>query len=92
MPGVWGTPGTYCRRALPCFGRMVEFRNQDLSGSVFDDVDLTGARFINVLLRDVTIRGAWAERLEHRRRLRGAASQRHRRGAALARGADPPAS
>ncbi len=42
---------------------MVEFRNQDLSGSVFDDVDLTGARFINVLLRDVTIRGAWAERL-----------------------------
>ena len=43
---------------------MVEFRNQDLSGSVFDDVDLTGARFINVLVRDVTIRGAWAERLE----------------------------
>ena len=42
---------------------MVEFRNQDLSGSVFDDVDLTGARFSNVLMRNVTMRGAWAERL-----------------------------
>ncbi len=42
---------------------MVEFRKQDLAGSVFDDVDLTGARFTNVFLRDVTIRGAWAERL-----------------------------
>jgi len=42
---------------------MAEFRDQDLSGSVFDDVNLTGARFSNVLLRDVTIRGAWAERL-----------------------------
>jgi uncharacterized damage-inducible protein DinB len=42
---------------------MVEFRNQDLSGSLFDDVDLTGTLFSNVMLRDVTIRGAWAERL-----------------------------
>lgn len=42
---------------------MVEFRKENLSGSVFDDVDLTGSRFINVFLRDVTIRGAWAERL-----------------------------
>ncbi len=42
---------------------MAEFRHQDLSGSVFDDVDLTGARLSNVLLRGVTIRGAWAERL-----------------------------
>lgn len=42
---------------------MVEFRNDDLSGSVFDDVNLTGALFHNVLLRDATIRGAWAERL-----------------------------
>ena len=62
MPGVWGTPGTSV--GVRCHASaMVEFRNQDLSGSVFDDVDLTGARFINVLLRDVTIRGAWAERL-----------------------------
>jgi hypothetical protein len=43
--------------------RMVEFRSQDLSGSVFDEVDLTGARFRNVLLGDAAIRGAWAERL-----------------------------
>jgi hypothetical protein len=43
---------------------MAEFRKQDLSGSVFDDVDLTGALFHNVLLRDVRIRGAWAERLD----------------------------
>jgi uncharacterized damage-inducible protein DinB len=42
---------------------MVEFREQDLSGSVFDQVDLTGSRFINVLIQDVTIRGAWGERL-----------------------------
>jgi hypothetical protein len=42
---------------------MAEFRGQDLSGSVFDGVDLTGARFINVLLREVTVRGAWGERL-----------------------------
>ena len=62
MPGGWGTPGTSV--GVRCHASaMVEFRNQDLSGSVFDDVDLTGARFINVLLRDVTIRGAWAERL-----------------------------
>jgi uncharacterized damage-inducible protein DinB len=43
---------------------MVEFKKQDLSGSVFDDVDLTGARFTNVFLRDVVVRGAWAERLD----------------------------
>lgn len=42
---------------------MVEHRGEDLSGSVFSDVDLTGARFDDVLLRDVVIRGAWAERL-----------------------------
>jgi uncharacterized damage-inducible protein DinB len=42
---------------------MVEFRGEDLSGSLFDDVNLTGARFRNVLLRDAEIRGAWAERL-----------------------------
>jgi hypothetical protein len=42
---------------------VVEFSKADLSGSVFDDVDLTGSRFTNVFLRDVTIRGAWAERL-----------------------------
>ena len=63
MPGVWGTPGTAV--GVGCHARaMVEFRNQDLSGSVFEDVDLTGARFTNVLLRDVTLRGAWAERLD----------------------------
>jgi uncharacterized damage-inducible protein DinB len=44
-------------------GPMVEHRHEDLSGSVFEDVDLTGALFRNVLLRDVRIRGAWAERL-----------------------------
>jgi uncharacterized damage-inducible protein DinB len=43
---------------------MAEFRGEDLSGSVFADVDLTGARFTNVHLRDVTVRGAWAERLD----------------------------
>ena len=42
---------------------MPEFRQQNLSGSVFDDVDLSRSRFSNVLLRDVVIRGAWAERL-----------------------------
>ena len=42
---------------------MVEHRHEDLSGSVFEDVDLTGARFNNVLLRDVVIRGAWAPSL-----------------------------
>jgi len=42
---------------------MAEFRHQDMSGSVFDDVDLSGALFNNVLLRDVRIRGAWADRL-----------------------------
>jgi len=42
---------------------MVEFRNEDLSGSVFDDVNLSGALLHNVLLTDATIRGAWAERL-----------------------------
>jgi hypothetical protein len=42
---------------------MVELRHQDLSGSVFEDVDLSGARFHNVLLRDVAIRGAWAPTL-----------------------------
>jgi uncharacterized damage-inducible protein DinB len=62
MTGGWGTPDPAV--GVRCHARaMVEFRNQDLSGSVFDDVDLTGARFANVLLRDVTIRGAWAERL-----------------------------
>jgi len=42
---------------------MAEFRSENLSDSVFDDVDLSGARFTNVLLRGVTIRGAWADRL-----------------------------
>jgi hypothetical protein len=42
---------------------MVELRHQDLSGSVFEDVDLTGARFHNVVLRDVVIRGVWAPSL-----------------------------
>ena len=62
MPDVWGTPDPHV--GVRWHARaMAEFRNQDLSGSVFDDVDLTGTRFSNVLLRDVTIRGAWAERL-----------------------------
>jgi hypothetical protein len=43
---------------------MPEFRHEDLSGSVFEDVDLTGARFTNVHLRDVVVRGAWAERFD----------------------------
>jgi uncharacterized damage-inducible protein DinB len=42
---------------------MVEFRHKDLSGSVFDQVDLGDARFRNVLLSGAVIRGAWAERL-----------------------------
>jgi len=42
---------------------MVELRHQDLSGSVFEDVDLSGARFHNVQLRDVVIRGAWVPSL-----------------------------
>jgi hypothetical protein len=41
---------------------MVDFAHQDLTGSTFDDVNLSGARFRNVLLRDAEIRGAWAER------------------------------
>ncbi len=62
MSGGWGTPD-------PTFGArwharaMAEFRHQDLSESVFEDVNLSGTRFSNVLLRGVTIRGAWAERL-----------------------------
>lgn len=43
---------------------MAEFRKQDLSGSVFDDVDLAGARLTNVHLQDVVVRGAWAQRLD----------------------------
>jgi hypothetical protein len=43
---------------------MAEFRHQDLSGSTFEDVDLSRARFKNVLVRDVVLRGAWAETLE----------------------------
>ena len=42
---------------------MVEFHSQNLSGSLFDEVDLTGARFRNVLLSDAEIRGAWGERV-----------------------------
>ena len=42
---------------------MVEFRDEDLSGSVFQDVDLSGARFSNVHLENATIRGAWGEGL-----------------------------
>jgi hypothetical protein len=45
-------------------GAMAEFRDQDLSGSTFEDVDLTRARFKNVLLRDVVMRGVWGETLE----------------------------
>ena len=42
---------------------MVELRHQNLSGSVFEDVDLTGARFRDVVLRDVVVRGAWVPSL-----------------------------
>jgi hypothetical protein len=43
---------------------MVEFHDQDLSGSVFVDVDLSGARFRNVALEGARFVGAWAPRLE----------------------------
>jgi hypothetical protein len=43
---------------------MVEFRNQDLSGSVFDDVDLSRSVFRNVALEAATFRGVWTPRLE----------------------------
>ena len=45
-------------------GAMAEFRHQDLSGSTFEDVDLSRARFKNVLVRDVVLRGAWGETVE----------------------------
>jgi hypothetical protein len=45
-------------------GSMAEFRHQDLSDSTFEDVDLSRARFKNVLVRDVVLRGVWGERLE----------------------------
>ena len=43
---------------------MAEFRHEDLSGSTFEDVDLSRARFRNVLVRDVVMRGVWGERME----------------------------
>jgi len=45
-------------------GAMAEFRHQDLSGSTFEDVDLSRARFKNVRLSDTVLRGAWGETLE----------------------------
>lgn len=45
-------------------GGMAEFRHQDLSDSTFEDVDLSRARFKNVLLRDVVLRGVWGEKVE----------------------------
>ena len=43
---------------------MVEFRNQDLSDSMFDDVDLSRSRFKNAFVTDVVLRGVWGERME----------------------------
>jgi hypothetical protein len=43
---------------------MAEFRDQDLSGSTFEDVDLSRARFKNVLVQDVLMRGVWGEKVE----------------------------
>lgn len=43
---------------------MVELTHQDLSGSRFEDVDLSGSLFRNLLLRDVRITGAWIENVE----------------------------
>ena len=43
---------------------MAEFRDQDLSESMFEDVDLSRTRFKNVLIRDVVLRGVWGERVE----------------------------
>ncbi len=44
--------------------RMVELRDQDLSGSVFDDVDLSQTRFRNVHLEGAVFSGCWATRLD----------------------------
>ncbi len=43
---------------------MAEFRHQDLSGSTFEDVDLSRALFKNLRLGNVVMRGVWGESLE----------------------------
>jgi hypothetical protein len=43
---------------------MREFRGEDLSGSVFHEVDLSGARLSEVHLDDVVVRGAWGGRVD----------------------------
>jgi DinB superfamily/Pentapeptide repeats (8 copies) len=43
---------------------MAEFRHQDLSGSTFEVVDLSRARFKNVVLSDAVLRGVWGEKVE----------------------------
>jgi hypothetical protein len=45
-------------------GAMAEFRNQDLSGSTFEDVNLSGAWFRNVMVPDLVMRGVWGEKVE----------------------------
>jgi uncharacterized damage-inducible protein DinB len=43
---------------------MIEHRHEDLSGSVFEHVDLTGARFTEAHFDDVVLRGCWGRRLD----------------------------
>lgn len=41
-----------------------EFRDQDLSGSHFENVDLSGSELRDLMMRDVRIVGAWVENME----------------------------
>jgi len=43
---------------------MVKFTNQDLSGSRFDQCDLSRSRFHNSYFRDVKLSGVWLERVD----------------------------
>ncbi len=43
---------------------MVELTNQDLSGSHFEEVDLSESRFHNLVMRNVRITGVWVDNLE----------------------------
>ncbi len=43
---------------------MAEFRDQDLSGSTFEGLDLSRSLFKNVMLSDAVMRGVWGKSLE----------------------------
>jgi hypothetical protein len=43
---------------------MVDFRSEDLSGSTFENVNLSGAWFRNAVTTDLVMRGIWGERME----------------------------